>query len=292
MLIGRLGLESASIPQTDRHGVLWLGRGNLTVQQGTLHLLTAGWDDLPAGDYTIPFQMLSCIVMGPGTTVSHDVLRILASHGTGLVATGDGGVRLYASMPFGPDASARARKQAMAWSDVNGARLHVARRMYAWRLGEVFPHSQIEVLRGLEGARAKEMYKRIAEQYGIRWHGRRYDRQNPEAADLPNQAINHAAVAVIAAAQVATAVAGAIPQLGFIHEDSGYSFCLDIADLFRDTMTLPIAFAAVREHSDKETLERCVRRLAGRTFRKQQLVASMIDRIKELFDADDRRSDD
>lgn len=56
MLKGRLGLESARIPQTDRHGLLWLGRGNLVVQDGCLHFLTAGWEDLPAGDYSIPIR--------------------------------------------------------------------------------------------------------------------------------------------------------------------------------------------------------------------------------------------
>lgn len=30
MLKGRLGLESARIPHRDRHGLMWLERGNLT----------------------------------------------------------------------------------------------------------------------------------------------------------------------------------------------------------------------------------------------------------------------
>jgi len=51
------------------------------------------------------------------------------------------------------------------------------------------------------------------------------------AADLPNQALNHAASAVEAAAAIATAT---IPQPGFIHGDPGQSFVLDVADLYRD----------------------------------------------------------
>ena len=35
------------------------------------------------------------------------------------------------------------------------------------------------------------------------------------------------------------------------------------------------------------TLEAVTRKLAGRTFRRQHLVAAMIDKIKELFDDDD-----
>jgi len=293
MLKGRLGLEGARIPHADRHGVMWLGFGNLTVQDGTLHFLTAGFEDLQPGNYTIPYQTVSCIVLQPGTTVSHDALRILASHGTGLVAAGTDGVRFYASMPSGPHDSARARTQAMAWCDASGKRIVLARRMYAWRLGEVFPQGEIAVLRGLEGARMKETYRLVAHQYGIQWHGRRYDRADPDAADLPNQAINHAASAVEGAAMIAVAVSGSLPQLGFIHEDSGNAFCLDIADLFRDSVTLPVAFGAVREHQKRKDapLERYVRRLAGRAFRHEQLVTKMIDRIKELFDGDDDRRD-
>ena len=35
------------------------------------------------------------ILMGPGSTVTHDVLRILANHGTLLAAVGEGGVKYY-----------------------------------------------------------------------------------------------------------------------------------------------------------------------------------------------------
>jgi CRISPR-associated protein Cas1 len=285
MLKGRLGLETARVPHADRHGLLWLGRGHLSVDAGSLRFVTAGDEDWPRGDHSIPFQMISCILMQPGTTVSHDALRLLARHGTGLLAVGEGGVRLYASMPFGPGDSQRARKQVQAWADER-KRSKIVRRMYAWRLGEVLPDSEIAVLRGIEGARAKQMYSNLAQRFGIPWSGRRYDRQNPEQNDLVNQAINHAASAVEGAAMVAVAVAGAIPSLGFIHEDSGHAFTLDIADLFRDEITLPVAFGAVRG-ADLRTIERAVRKLAATTFRKQQVIARMIDRIKELFDADD-----
>lgn len=289
---GRLGLESARIPQADRHGLLWLSRGQLYVEDGTLRFLCAGSDDLPTGDYALPFQMLSAILLGPGTTVSHDALRLLARHGTGLIAVGDDGVRFYASMPFGPDRSARARAHVRAWANPE-ERGHIARRMYAWRLGEVLPSTDIAALRGIEGARVKRTYDQLARQFGLHWRGRRYDRAHPEQADLLNQAVNHAATAVYAAADVAVAVTGTIPQLGFIHEDSGRAFSLDIADLFREEVTLPVAFGAVRETIRRPELEveRTVRQLAGREIRRQRVVPVMIDRIKELIHADDGGGD-
>lgn len=290
MLKGRLGLETARIPHIDRHGLLWLSRGHLEVEDGTLRFLSAGGPDLERGLFAIPFQMVSMILLGPGSTISHDALRLLARHGTGLVAVGEDGVRAYTAPPLGPDHSRTARRQARLWADAAESRLMVARRMYAWRLGEVLPHNDIEVLRGIEGARMKETYRLLAHQHRITWNGRKYDRANPSAADPPNQAINHAATAVEAAAALAVAATAAIPQLGFIHEDSANAFTLDIADLFRDRITLPVAFKAVRHAMDAPDtpLERHVRRLAGQTFRQEKVIDGMIDKIKELFDADDR----
>ena len=292
MLSGRLGLETARVPHADRHGLLWLARGNLVVVDGTLHFLTAGSPDMEAGDYAIPFQNISLILLGPGSTVSHDVLRLLTRHGTGLVAVGEDGVRLYSAPPFGMKDSAYARRQAMLWADEH-ARLQVARRMYAWRLGEILPYKDISVMRGIEGARMKEAYRLLATQHGIEWQARRYDRKNPLAADVANQAINHAATAIEAAAMIAVAATGTLPQLGFIHEDASISFCLDIADLYRTDLTIPIAFEAARHYNNKKDipLERYVRRLSGRRFKEKKLIPSMIDKIKELFHADDRSSD-
>jgi CRISPR-associated protein Cas2 len=57
---------------------------------------------------------------------------------------------------------------------------------------------------------------------------------------------------------------------------------LDIADLYRDTVTVPEAFRAVSIHTKRpaENMERLARRMTGEAIRKQQLVAKMIDRIK------------
>lgn len=78
------------------------------------------------------------------------------------------------------------------------------------------------------------------------------------------------------------------PQLGFIHEDSGQSFVLDIADLFRDSIILQIAFtAAKREASNDTTIDRLVRREAATVFRKQNVIPSMIDIIKKVIRMDE-----
>jgi len=86
-----------------------------------------------------------------------------------------------------------------------------------------------------------------------------------------------------AAAAVAVASVGAIPQLGFVHEESGQSFVLDIADLYRHNLTLKIAFSAAKEaEKGNYSIDRLVRRNAARSFRKTNVIPSMIDHIKTL----------
>jgi CRISPR-associated protein Cas1 len=282
MLKGRLGLETARFPHADRHGLLWLERGELRVIDGCLHF-SSGADSLTPVLDQIPHQAVSMILLGPGSTVTHDALRLLARHGTLLAAVGTDGVRSYTAPPLLPDRSDYARRQAELWGNPR-RRISVARHMYALRLGEVLPHRDLNTLRGIEGARVKTIYKLMAQKFGIDWEGRHYDRTHPDGTDLPNQAINHAATAVQAAAAIAVQSVAAIPQLGFIHEDSGQAFVLDIADLFRDGTTLAIAFAAVKQaEQSADSVDRLVRREAAKVFRKTQLIPTMIDKIKQVL---------
>ena len=120
------------------------------MRDGTLRFERQSGSDpgspLDAGEYGIPFQSLSMVLLGPGSTVSHDALRLMARHGTALVAVGEDGVRCYTAPPLMPDTSDIARRQMRAWGDPEGSRITIARKMYALRLGEVLPHQNIEVL--------------------------------------------------------------------------------------------------------------------------------------------------
>lgn len=284
MLLGRLGLEKARVPHGDRHGLVWLDRGRLEVEDGCLRFVTAGGGDLAPGDYQIPHQSLSIVLLGPGSSVTHDALRLLARHGCALAAIGEDGTRFYTAPPLMPDSSAIAREQTRLWADTK-TRQEVARAMFAMRFGEIVRTRDIEVLRGQEGARIKSAYRLAADRHGVKWAGRSYDRDDPNAGDLPNQALNHASSAMRSAAAVAVASVGAIPQLGFIHEDSGQAFVLDIADLHRHDVTLDIAFGAAKEATERgEPIERLTRRRAARLFRQREVIPGMIDRTKALIE--------
>lgn len=284
MLLGRLGLEKARVPHADRHGLLWLDRGRLEVEDGCLRFITSG-GELPPGNYQIPHQTVSMILLGPGSSITQDALRLLARHGCAMAAVGEGGVRCYTAPPLMADTSALARAQVQKWADPE-TRMEVARAMYAMRFGEIVRTRDIEVLRGQEGARIKRAYQLAAERFDVPWKGRNYDRANPGNDDIANEAINHASVVFRAAAAIAVAATSTIPQLGFVHEESGEAFPLDIADLYRHAELLDVAFSAVKDAlKTDQPVERIVRKKAAETMRRKHLIPNMIDRIKTLLSA-------
>jgi CRISPR-associated protein Cas1 len=197
-------------------------------------------------------------------------------------------------MPFGPDSADRARTHAELWADEE-TRVDVAREMYRIRLGGELPQHKrdLDSLRGIEGRRVKKVYQNLADQHRVEWNGRRYDRNDPDANDTINHAINHAVTAVYAASRIAVAVTGTVPELGFIHESSGRAFALDIADVFRSSTALPIAFRAAKkvERQPGRNIEPTTRKMAGATLRDEDVIPEMIDQIKEVLDVDDDRGD-
>jgi CRISPR-associated protein Cas1 len=287
MLYRRLGLDNARIRHADRHGLLWLDKGRLEVEAGCLRFITVGGGALEAGDYQIPHESVSVILLGPGSSITHDAFRLLANHGTALAVIGEGGVRLYTAPPLMAATSALARRQAALWTDPKSW-MDVARKMYAWRMGEIVPAARtIEMLRGMEGARVKAAYATKAAEHGLEWKGRHYNRTNPGAADLPNQALNHLSSAMTAAAAIAVMATATIPQLGFLHEDSASAWVLDIRDLYRDTIGLDIAFGAAKEAEQGQvSVDKLVRVRANEMFQREGIIPGMIERIHSLLSGD------
>ena len=100
-LPGRLGLAASRIHHADRHGLLWLEYGRLFVEDGTLRFVAAQTETLDAGDYAIPYQTVYMLLLGPGTSLTHDVLRLASRHGMLIAAVGEGGLSFTRRRPWG-----------------------------------------------------------------------------------------------------------------------------------------------------------------------------------------------
>ena len=80
------------IPMKDRVSMIFLQYGQVDVKDGAFVLIDKG------GVRThIPVGSIACIMLEPGTRISHAAIRLAAQVGTLLVWVGEAGVRLYAS---------------------------------------------------------------------------------------------------------------------------------------------------------------------------------------------------
>lgn len=200
------------IPIKDRSSILFLERGQLDVIDGAFVVVDSG------GVRTVvPVGGIACLMLEPGTRVSHAAVSLAARAGTLLIWVGEAGVRLYAAGQPGGARSDRLLYQARLALD-DDARLRVVRRMYEVRFGEEAPgRRSVDQLRGIEGARVRELYKLLAQRHGVRWDSRRYDAQNWSGADLANRCLSAATAALYGLSEAAVLAAGYAPAIGFLH---------------------------------------------------------------------------
>jgi CRISPR-associated protein Cas1 len=266
------------LPMKDRVSMIFVEYGHIDVLDGAFVVI-----DKNGVRTHIPVGSVACIMLEPGTRVSHAAARLAALVGTLLVWVGEGGVRLYASgQPGGARADRLLYQAKLALDDE--LRLKVVRKMYEVRFGEPAPaRRSVDQLRGIEGARVREMYKLIARQHGVNWRARDYDQQVWDAADIPNRCLSAATSCLYGITEAAVLAAGYAPAVGFIHSGKPLSFVYDIADLFKFETVVPVAFRIAG--MEPENPERQVRLACRDMFRSTNLLARIIPTIEEVLAA-------
>jgi CRISPR-associated protein Cas1 len=271
-------LPSNPIPIKERTSVVWLQYGNLDVQDGALVLI-----DKEGVRTHIPVGGLACLMLEPGTRVTHAAIALAAEVGCLVLWVGEGGVRLYSAGQPGGARSDRLLYQAKLALDEN-LRLRVIRAMYRLRFQEEPPaRRSIEQLRGIEGVRVRTMYKLLAQQHGVPWVRRDYDPDHFDKGDVVNRCLSTATHCLYGLCEAAVLAAGYAPAIGFLHTGKPLSFVYDIADLFKFDTVVPIAFkVAASEGLDpmRETRHYC-----RNSFRKHNLLERIIPTIENVLAA-------
>ena len=269
-------LDSEVIPIRERSSMLFLRCGRLDVENGVLVLV-----DETGVRMQIPRGGIACLLMEPGTVITHAAVALAADCGTLLLWVGEGGVRLYsAGQPGGARADRLLYQAKLALTDE--LRLKVVRAMYRFRFGEEPPRRRsIEQLRGMEGARVKVLYKELAAACGISWGRRSYDPSEWDAADPVNKAVSVATHCLYGVCEAAVLAAGYAPAIGFIHTGKPLSFVYDVADLFKFDTVIPAAFRTVAERS--RDIPRDVRLRCRDLFRERKLLQRIIPVMEEVL---------
>ena len=231
----------------------------------------------------IPIGGVACLMLEPGTRVSHAACSLAARVGTLLVWIGEASVRLYSAGQPGGARADRLLYQAKLALDPD-LRLMVVRKMYALRFGEDPPQRRsVEQLRGIEGARVRETYKRIAAKYGVEWKARNYDVSDWDKGDLPNRCLSSATSCLYGIVEASVLAAGYAPAIGFIHTGKPLSFVYDVADVYKFETVVPVAFriAAKKPHNPEQQVRIACRDM----FRESRLLEKLIPGIEEMLAA-------
>ena len=266
------------LPMKNRVSMIFLEYGLIDVKDGAFVLI-----DKTGVRTHIPVGSVACIMLEPGTRVSHAAVKLAADVGTLLVWVGEAGVRLYSSGQPGGARSDRLLYQARLALD-DDLRLKVVRKMYALRFGEPAPLKRsVQQLRGIEGARVRKTYELLAKRYRVRWQRRNYDPDNWETGDVANRCLSAATACLYGITEAAVLAAGYAPAVGFIHWGKALSFVYDIADIFKFETVVPLAFKiAAREPSQPD---REVRIACRDAFREHKTLAKIIPTIDEVLKA-------
>lgn len=166
---GMIRPDLQALPQVrDRMTFLYLEHCTLGRQDGAITVTDE------KGIVQIPAAGISVLLLGPGTRVTHRAMELMGDAGVGAVWVGEHGVRYYA---HGRPLTTHSRMLIRQAELVSNHRKHldVVRKMYQLRFPEEdVSHLTMQQLRGREGSRVRNVYRKASKETGVPWSGRLY----------------------------------------------------------------------------------------------------------------------
>jgi CRISPR-associated protein Cas1 len=102
-----------------------------------------------------------------------------------------------------------------------------------------------------------------------------------DVSDPPNKAITAAAQCFYGVAHAVTAALGCSPGLGFVHSGHERGFVMDVADLYKVEIGIPVAFDAAAQGD--EDVDGVTRRLLRDRINQEGLLERCVRDIKTLL---------
>lgn len=221
-------------PLKTRIPSMYLEKGALKVSKSSIIWETEGTES------DIPIERVACILLGPGSTVTHAAIRKCANANTLVQWVGEQGSSAYAtSEPLTGDTKRLLNQSLVATNPKfrNRALNYLFKRRFGVSLA---PELEAAAIRGMEGARVKPIYAKLAAEYNLNWQGRQTG--DWDKADALNQVISIASGYLTQIATVSVLAAGFSPAIGFSHTGFNRAFSCDIADLYKFEVAVPTAF--------------------------------------------------
>ncbi len=229
----------------------------------------------------VPAAAISVLLLGPGTTVTHRAMELIGDAGVTVIWVGEQGVRYYAGGRPLTHRSDMLQRQARMVSNTR-EHLAVVRKMYEMRFpGEDVSRLTMQQLRGREGSRVRQAYRKASKEWKVSWDGRCYHPGAFENDDLVNQALTAGNMCLYGLAHAVICALGCSPGLGFLHVGHENSFVYDIADLYKAEIIIPTAFRLASEAPADIAGE--MRRRIRDAFYSAHILERMVKDIRALL---------
>ena len=253
-----------NLPQVkDRYPFIYLERGRLEVDDSSVK-----WIDCDCNVVRIPCATVNTILLGPGTTVTHEAVKVLAASNCCVSWVGEDSMLFYAVGQTPTANTTNMREQMILAADPKKA-TEVARRMFAKRFnGAELVGKSLKEMMGMEGYRVRQIYEKMAIKYQVGWKGRSYQPGKFEMGDVTNQFLTSANAALYGILSSAIYSMGYSPHIGFIHSGSPLPFVYDMADLYKEYLCIDLAFSLTVE-------------VAGR-YEKEKISSAFRNRVLEI----------
>ncbi|KEY59801.1 type I-E CRISPR-associated endonuclease Cas1e [Serratia sp. DD3] len=259
-----------SLPQVkDKYPFLYLERGRLEIDDSSVK-----WVDSEANVVPIPVATINTLLLGPGTSVTHEAIKTAVAANCSVCWVGEDSLLFYAA-GFLPTADTRNLKLQMALASNEESSLKIARTMFAKR----FPDAELDgkslnSMMGMEGNRVRALYQQKAEEYGVGWKGRQFTPGKFQLSDLTNQVLTATNAALYGILCSAVHAMGYSPHIGFIHSGSPLPFVYDLADLYKEKLCIDLAFSLSREMAGRYDKHK-----VSDEFRKRVIAIDLLNQI-------------
>ena len=267
-----------TLPQVkDKYPFIYLERGRLEIDDSSVK-----WIDSECNIVRLPIATLNCLLLGPGTTITHEAIKVISAANCSVCWVGEDSLFFYASGQS-PTANTRNFRKQMLLAADGKKSLEVARRMFARRFPKAdLANKNLNEMMGMEGYRVRAFYEQKAKEYQVGWKGRCFDPGKFELSDITNQILSAANAALYGILSSAIHSMGYSPHIGFIHSGSPLPFVYDLADLYKEELCIDLAFAITLEMAGRYNKHKVASAFRKRVLKMDLLVKIGLD-IEEML---------
>ena len=265
-------LTRNSLPQVkDKYPFIYLERGRLEIDDSSIK-----WIDSDANVVPLPVATLNTLLLGPGTTITHDAVKTAVAANCAVCWVGEDSLLFYAA-GFLPTADTRNLKLQVELSADPVKSVEVASRMFARRFPDADLHGKsLKEMMGMEGRRIRDLYQEKAEEYKVGWKGRHFTPGKFELSDITNQIMTASNAALYGILCSAVHSMGYSPHIGFVHSGSPLPFVYDLADLYKEQLCIDMAFAQTRDMAGRYDKNK-----VSAAFRQRVIEVDLLARLAE-----------